>query len=35
MCFSGEHLISYLTETNITICKDEALACEVLMKRKQ
>lgn len=25
VCFSGEGLISYLTETNITICKDEAL----------
>lgn len=35
VCFSGEHLISYLTETNTTICKDEALAWEVLMKRKQ
>lgn len=25
----------YLTETNITICKVEAVACEVHVKRKQ
>lgn len=29
VCFSGGHLISYLTETNITICEVEALACEL------